>query len=204
MDTAERRWNVNIHHHRVVLDAVPEGAQVALDVGCGEGMLTLQLAERVPQVVGIDPDGPSIQAARRHPVEGVRFLEENVLTAELALGSFDFVGSVAALHHMDEAGALARFADLLRPGGVMAIIGIARPRMPHDLPTQLARFVATSSHRLVGTYWDHSAPMVWPPPTTYPEIRAVAETLLPGVRCRRHLLGRYSLVWSKPRPPVSG
>ena len=34
---------------------------------------------------------------------------------------------------------------------------------------------------------------------TWAEVRAVACRLLPGVRYRRHLLFRYSLLWSKPR-----
>ena len=31
------------------------------------------------------------------------------------------------------------------------------------------------------------------------EVRATARRLLPGVRYRRHLLWRYSLLWRKPR-----
>jgi hypothetical protein len=30
------------------------------------------------------------------------------------------------------------------------------------------------------------------------EVRAAAREVLPGVRYRRHLLWRYSLVWTKP------
>ncbi|GAA0991221.1 hypothetical protein GCM10009555_078180 [Acrocarpospora macrocephala] len=38
-----RRWNHNIHYHPRILRAIPEGAQRALDVGCGEGMLAREL-----------------------------------------------------------------------------------------------------------------------------------------------------------------
>jgi hypothetical protein len=31
-----RRWNHNLHYHRVILDAVPAGCRRSLDVGCGE------------------------------------------------------------------------------------------------------------------------------------------------------------------------
>jgi len=30
------------------------------------------------------------------------------------------------------------------------------------------------------------------------QVRAAAVAALPGVRCRRHLLRRYSLLWQKP------
>jgi hypothetical protein len=29
--TGPGRWNVNIHHHRIVLDAMPPGAGTAID-----------------------------------------------------------------------------------------------------------------------------------------------------------------------------
>ena len=34
---AEAGWNHDVHHHRLVLAAVPPGAARALDAGCGEG-----------------------------------------------------------------------------------------------------------------------------------------------------------------------
>jgi hypothetical protein len=46
--------------------------------------------------------------------------------------------------------------------------------------------------------WNISAPTVWPPPVTYADMRRIAEHQLPGVRYCRHLLWRYSLVWTKP------
>ena len=33
---------------------------------------------------------------------------------------------------------------------------------------------------------------------TWAQVRETAARLLPGVRYRRHLLWRYSLVWTKP------
>jgi hypothetical protein len=63
--------------------------------------------------------------------------------------------------------------------------------------------VAVAAQYLLGLVhgrWDHSAPECWPPPLTYSEMRALSARVLPGVRYRRHLLGRYSLVWRKPQP----
>lgn len=62
----------------------------------------------------------------------------------------------------------------------------------------LAAVVANLGYRAARGYWDHPSPVVWPPPHTYREIRALAGDLLPGVRYRRHLLWRYSLTWTKP------
>jgi hypothetical protein len=45
---------------------------------------------------------------------------------------------------------------------------------------------------------EYTAPLCWPPPTSYRGIRRLARLLLPGARYRRHLYWRYSLVWTKP------
>jgi hypothetical protein len=39
---------------------------------------------------------------------------------------------------------------------------------------------------------------VWPPPDSFGQTRRLARRVLPGVRYRRLLLWRYSLVWTKP------
>lgn len=43
-------WNHNTHYHRLVLDAMPDPCEAALDVGCGEGLLARRLATRARRV----------------------------------------------------------------------------------------------------------------------------------------------------------
>ena len=194
----DRRWNHNIHYYPLVLAAVPPGCQRVLEVGCGEGMLARQLACRVPRVVGIDQDTASIELARRQGPDGqVEFVCGDFLTHPFPLASFGLIACVAALHHMDAAAALARMGQLLVPGGILVIVGLARSRPP-DLPWEAAAVIANLGHRATKGYWQHPSPIVWPPPHTYRQIRALAGEALPGVRFRRHLLWRYSLVWAKP------
>lgn len=194
----DRRWNHNIHYHPRILRAVPEGAQRALDVGCGEGMLARALRRTAPHVTAIDLDPPSIDQARAYP-DDIDYVLGDFLTHPFEPGSFDVVASVATLHHMDAATGLARMRDLVRPGGVLAVVGLARSTMPSDLPRVLAGVVAGTAHRAVKGHWQHPSPTVWPPPVTYPEMRALAAELLPGSRYRRHLMLRYSIIWYRPR-----
>jgi hypothetical protein len=56
-------------------------------------------------------------------------------------------------------------------------------------------------HVLGRRYLQHDAPTVWPPPLAYTEVRRIAQRVLPGVVYRRHLLWRYSLVWTRPDGP---
>lgn len=191
------RWNHNIHYDPLLLAAVPPGCRSALDVGCGEGILARELRTTIPSVTGIDLDCPSIERARAEG-GGVEYVQGDFLTHPFEPGSFDMIVSVAALHHMDAATALERMRSLLRPAGVLALVGIARDRIPQDLPLALVGAVSHRWHRWRKGYWEHSAPIVWPPPQTYPEIRRTATRLLPGARFRRPMLWRYSLVWTKP------
>lgn len=192
------RWNHNIHYHPLVLAAVPPGARTALDVGCGEGMLARDLRAVVPSVTGIDLDGPSIALARAADGDGVEYVEGDFLTHPFPPGSFDVVASIAVLHHVDTAAGLERMRELLRPGGVLVVVGLPRTRLPHDIPYELAGAVAHRWYRVRRGYWQHSAPTAWPPPDTFAQVRRTAERVLPGVRARRHVLWRYSLLWTKP------
>lgn len=193
------RWNHNIHYHRLILGSVPAGARDALDVGCGEGTLARELRRIVPKVTGIDLDRASIELARNHDGgAGVEYLLGDVMTHPFERASFDVITSVATLHHMDSAAALGRLRDLLRPGGTLAVVGCARSTLPADIPVEVAGVVANRLHRLTKNYWEHPSPTVWPPPETYAGMRRLAARVLPGVRYRRHLLWRYSLIWTKP------
>ena len=193
------RWNHNIHYHPVIEAALPEPCRSALDIGCGEGVLTRRLRLRVPRVVGIDVDERSIRLAEQQsPAGDIQYVVGNVLTHPMDAGSFDAVTSVATLHHLGAEAGLKRMAELVAPGGVLAVVGLARTRLPHDLHRELAAAVA---HRLLVRrrgYWQHSAPTVWPPPLTFTQLQALSATVLPGSVFRRHVLWRYSLVWTKP------
>src|SRR5436305_5225031 len=101
------------------------------------------------------------------------------------------IPSAAALHHMDARAALARMSQLLAPGGTLAVVGLARSRLPADLPWEAAAIVANLGCRLTRTCWEQPSPTVWPPPLSRAGMRALARQELPGVRYRRHLLWRY-------------
>ncbi|WP_026315868.1 class I SAM-dependent methyltransferase [Actinokineospora enzanensis] len=188
-----RRWNHNIHYHPRILRAVPAEVRDALDVGCGEGMLARALRRRVPKVTGIDLHAPSVEEAAGYD-DDIDYVVGDFLTHRFEPGSFDVVTSVATLHHVDAETGLARLRELVRPGGVLAVVGLARGSLPYT-----ARGMAASTlHRLVKGHWEHPSPTVWPPPETFTRMRELSEDLLPGSHYRRHVLLRYSLVWRKP------
>jgi SAM-dependent methyltransferase len=202
-------WSHNLHYHQVILDAIPPGCGRALDVGCGTGALTRRLRRRVSDVTGIDRDERSIQLARAHPgATGIRYLQAGFLTASLEPASADLVTSIASLHHMDARAALRRMSDLLRPGGVLAVVGLARASWPAELAALIPASAGTHLHLAASAIRRRRAPgrpatayqppVIWPPPMTYRDMRLLATDMLPGVRYRHRLYWRYSLVWTKP------
>ncbi len=198
------RWNHNIHYHSMILGALGSGRGRVLDVGYGEGILARELLQIADHATAIDLDrtscrpGSTSGQGQRDRVPRRRFPDPSFRTA-----SFDAIVSVAALHHMDAGSVLGRMRQLLRPAGTLAIVGLARSRVPADLPLDLAAVVVNLAHKARKPYWEHSAPTVWAPPARYADMRRTAAQELPGVRYRRHLLWRYSLVWTKPKREAS-
>jgi SAM-dependent methyltransferase len=182
-----------------VLAALPPGASRVLDVGCGDGILAADLVDAgVSRVVALDVDGHVLERARaRFPALPIEWVHGDLLHTDLEPDSFDAVVSVAALHQMNAEAAVVRCAHLVRPGGVVVVVGLAAAEwwdMPFEAVALASRTTLCTIRR---DYWQHSAPQCWPPPLTYREMKGLGARLLPGARFRRHLLGRYSLVWRK-------
>jgi SAM-dependent methyltransferase len=84
--------------------AAPESA---LDVGCGEGVLTVEWAERLRggRVVGIDLDDPKLRAewaARTRP--NLEFRAEEATSLSFADDEFDLAAAMEVLEHVPEPG----------------------------------------------------------------------------------------------------
>jgi hypothetical protein len=103
---------------------------------------------------------------------------------------------------MDAGRSLTRFAQLVRPGGTVVVVGLAANAWS-DIPLAAVAVAARQVLGLIYGRWHHSAPECWPPPLTYGEMKALSARVLPGARYRRHVLGRYSLVWRKQRSAVA-
>ena len=192
-------WNHNVHYQRVILDAVPERCQAAVDVGCGDGMLVRKLAARCGVVTGIDRDERIIGVARERgaAVPGVSFAHGDFMKYPFAEAGLDFACANTALHHMDFGAALAKMAWMLRPGGRLAVVGLANNGSPADWVIDAAGLPVNLYFKRTRGETNPGAP-IRDPDMTWAQVRTTAARLLPGARYRRHLLWRYSIVWTKP------
>jgi methionine biosynthesis protein MetW len=143
--------------HRHVLDLVPRGSRV-LDVGCAEGYLAAELAQRGCSVVGIEPDERAAAIARER---GINVLEFDVEEVALDASAFDVVLFVDVLEHLRAPEPVLRQA--LQAGtAIVSVPNIAHwtarreflngrfPRADHGLfdRTHLRWFTRSSAHEL--------------------------------------------------------
>jgi SAM-dependent methyltransferase len=191
-------WNPNVHYQPVILDAVPAGCGRALDVGCGDGLLAGRLAGRCAAVTGIDRDARMIALARSGQDGRATFIEADFLAHPFEPASFDFVCANTSLHHMDFTAALTAIARVLRPGGRLAVIGLGADKSLADWLVGAGCVPAAQFYRVIYRKGGSGAPIL-DPDLSWREVRAEAARLLPGVRYRRLMLFRYSLLWTKPR-----
>jgi SAM-dependent methyltransferase len=184
-------FNHNDHYHPFLLRQVPANCGRALDVGCGTGAFARLLAGRCDEVVALDRSTEILAAAAGPP--NVRFVHGDV--REYDLGSYDFVSCIASLHHAPFAPTARRLRAALRPGGVLAVLGLTRPTLA-DLPHAAVAFLPNRIRIALGPPRDDAPmPPIKDPAMTLREIRAEARELLPGARIRRHLYFRYSLIY---------
>jgi trans-aconitate methyltransferase len=131
---ARVQWNAADYHHNASAQTgwgrevharlALRGDEALVDLGCGDGRLTAELADRLPRgrVVGVDADPDMIAYARAHHArENLAFVQADVRTFDVAAAlarRADGVVSTAALHWVAEQEAvLRRCREHLAPGG---------------------------------------------------------------------------------------
>ena len=114
-----------------------------LEVGCGSGQLTRGLVARGLHVTALEP-GKSLIALARQNLEGaaeVEFVNAQFEDALLPREQFQAVFSASAFHWIDPEVSWQKTADVLVPGGTLALVqycGIEEPRSKRDQEAVLA------------------------------------------------------------------
>lgn len=112
---------------RYAIDALAlEAGERVLDIGCGTGATTVELAERVGpsgSVLGVDISQPMLEAARRRRAANASFTEGDAQTYPFEAGAFDAAFSrFGVMFFSDPAAAFANIRRALRPHGRLAFV----------------------------------------------------------------------------------
>ena len=119
------------------------GGDHVLEVGCGTGQLTRRLAALGLHVTALEP-GKSLMALARQNLEGageVEFVNAQFEDALLPREHFQAVFSASAFHWVDPKVSWQKAADVLVPGGTLALVqycGLEEPRSKRDQEAVLA------------------------------------------------------------------
>jgi ubiquinone/menaquinone biosynthesis C-methylase UbiE len=106
---------------------VPPECRVAVDLAAGTGLLTRALAERVPEVIAVEPD-ERMRAVLSSRSPDVRVLDGRGESIPLPDQSADALFVSSAWHWMDPEKALPEIARVVRPGGRFGVLGTSRDR----------------------------------------------------------------------------
>ena len=118
-----------------------DGTGRLLDVGCGPGVVALELAPSFSQVVGLDPEESMLMEARaatpasaRDKVRWIQARAENI--PALNLGRFQAVTLAQSFHWTDKDSVAEIVYDSLVPGGSMLLIHHEAPSFGSGVPSR--------------------------------------------------------------------
>jgi ubiquinone/menaquinone biosynthesis C-methylase UbiE len=144
---------------RLIAEALPSPPARVLDVGCGIGVISLEVARAGHDVTAIDPDPSAIEIAERSNHDSrpgrLSYHEGDVATWVADAAAFDVAVSSRVLHHVPEpAAALERIHRWLRPGGLFVCVDFLHDRFDRRDAQWLAQvrglLEATESYRRDG------------------------------------------------------
>ena len=206
LDSGE--WNHNNHYHSYLLNHVPTSCTASLEIGCGAGAFARLLAQRSAHVTALDlsPQMIDLAQARSTTCTNITWLLGDAMTFPFTPRSYDCIASIATLHHLPLATILPKLKQALKPGGVLLILDLYQGEGLADLLRTLLALPAGTLIKLARTgrlreptpvrqAWDaHGQHDHYLPVSA---IRQLCDDLLPGAIIRKHLLWRYSLIWTK-------
>lgn len=124
-----------------VLSLVGSKQGIAIDIGCGLGDLTIEIASRFPdmQVIGVDISKTAIDAAaKKAKSRNVNFQAHDVHTLPFEDNSIDLIVSHGTLHHFKDISKI--FTELyrvLKPNSLAYLVDLRR-----DAPTDIVKEIA--------------------------------------------------------------
>ena len=131
------------------LVALAPARQAAWDCATGNGQVAYALAEHFEQVLATDISAKQLALAKTHP--RIQYREEPAENCSASDHSFDLIVVAQAIHWFDFERFYAEVRRVLRPGGVLALVGY---RMFRTENSALDAAIDHFYEHITGPYWD--------------------------------------------------
>ncbi|NLV79574.1 MAG: class I SAM-dependent methyltransferase [Rhodococcus sp.] len=177
------------------LTSLAPSTAVAVDVGCGNGQLTVQLAGHFDAVVGVDPSAD--QLAHATPHDRVRYLCAPAERVPVADRSAALITAAQAAHWFDLPAFYAEVRRIATDDAVIALISYGLIELEADLTERFDRFYRDE----IGPFWTPERALV---ESGYAELgfpfdeRTIPPMAITARWDLRRLLG-YLATWSAVR-----
>jgi ubiquinone/menaquinone biosynthesis C-methylase UbiE len=204
----EEGWTANNHYHNSLLKLVPPNCGNALEIGCGTGAFARDLASVCKRVTALDLSPEMIRIARARSAQfgNVEFQLADAMTWDFPHSYFDFVCSIATLHHLQQRELFVKMRETLKPAGILVVLDLVQSDNLFERMLDGVALGVSASLRLI-----HNGRLQPPAEVrkaweqhgkhdsylTIGQVRALAKEILPGATVRRCLLWRYSLIYRK-------
>jgi len=120
---------------------------LAWDVGCGSGQLSIGLAARYARVIATDPAQAQLAAAPAHPRVEYRCVPAEA--SGLPDACADLVVAAQAAHWFDWPRFVAEAGRVAKPGALIALVCYGNVEVPGEAGRELVRYY----HDDTGPYW---------------------------------------------------
>jgi SAM-dependent methyltransferase len=208
-------WTTNNHYHDYLLKHVPQNCANALEIGSGTGAFARQLATRCKRVVALDLSPEMIRVARARSTQypNLECQIADAMTWDFPQAHFDFICSIATLHHTEQRPLLMKMKNALKPRGVLVVLDLVESSGLVERAIDVIGFGVSGALRLI-----HNGRLKPPPEVrkaweqhgkhdhylSVSEVRELANEILPGATVKRCLFWRYALVYRKPTHGLDG
>lgn len=129
------------------LASLAPSADLAVDVGCGTGQLTAQLAPYFESTIGIDPSADQLDNAR--PQERIRYVQGPAEDLPVPDGSAALITAAQSAHWFDRPAFYAEVRRIAATGAVLALVSYGVLELEEPLRERFRRFY----HHEIGPYW---------------------------------------------------
>jgi SAM-dependent methyltransferase len=128
--------------------------ELAWDVGCGSGQLSVALATWFDRVIATDPAQAQLDCAEQAP--RVEYRCEPAEASRHAPASVDLAVVAQAAHWFDWPRFVAELDRVVRPGGLIALVSYRNAELAGEVGARLAEF-----YRAIEPYWPNGRVHVW-------------------------------------------